>query len=72
MRYAHTFLFACPDCQLPTSITRISSEKNLETLDGQSLEITCGYCLAESKVHAISAEYHYVSSWPRLTSGQRA
>lgn len=68
MRYAHTLLFECPDCQLPVAITRVSYEKSLEDIDGLALEMTCSYCLAESKVLAVAAKQHYVADWPSLAS----
>jgi hypothetical protein len=44
VRYVHLLLFACPDCNLPVSISRVSNEKDLETVDAEHLRITCSYC----------------------------
>ena len=43
MRYAHTLLFVCPDCNLPIAISRISDKKNLEGVDGELVQIKCAY-----------------------------
>ena len=40
MRYAHTFLFVCPDCNLPIAISKISDEKNVEQIDGARVCVT--------------------------------
>jgi hypothetical protein len=63
MRYVHTLLFACPDCNLPVAISRISKEKNLETVDAERLHITCSYCEKSSAVNAVEAKRHYVEEW---------
>jgi hypothetical protein len=37
MRFAHTLLFFCSDCQQPIPISRIREEKNLEGIDSELL-----------------------------------
>jgi hypothetical protein len=63
MRYVHILLFACPDCRLPVSISRVSNERNLETVDAERLRITCTYCQESSDVTAATAKRHYVEEW---------
>jgi aspartate carbamoyltransferase regulatory subunit len=62
-RFVHVLLFSCPDCNLPVSISRISNEKNLETVDAEHLHIRCSYCDKISDVAAITAKRHYVEEW---------
>jgi hypothetical protein len=62
-RYIHVLLFVCPDCNLPISISRVSNEKNLETVDAERLHITCSYCDRSSDVTSVTAKRHYVEDW---------
>jgi aspartate carbamoyltransferase regulatory subunit len=63
VRYVHILLFACPDCNLPVSISRVSNEKNLETVDAERLHIKCSYCEKPSDVTVVTAKRHYVEEW---------
>ena len=38
-RYAHTFLFVCPECNLPIAISRIRPGRNLETIESEMFDI---------------------------------
>jgi hypothetical protein len=62
-QFAHTLLFACPDCRSPIVICRVTSEKNQEELDGESLPILCGECGCSSEITGITAKRHYVEEW---------
>ena len=62
-RYAHTFLFVCPECNLPISISRIRSKRNLETIESQSFEFKCHYCNESSILLAAMAKTHWVTEW---------
>jgi hypothetical protein len=62
-QFAHTLLFACPDCRAPIAICRVTSEKNQEELDGESLPIMCGECGCSSETTGITAKRHYVEEW---------
>jgi len=62
--YVHTLLFCCPDCDLPIAISRVSAEKNMEDIDGESLRIFCTSCYNSSHVIAATAKKHYVENWP--------
>jgi hypothetical protein len=65
-RFVHVLLFVCPDCNLPVAISRVSSERNLETVDAvdaERLHIACGYCDRSSDVTAVTAKRHYVEQW---------
>jgi hypothetical protein len=62
-RFVHVLLFVCPDCNLPVAISRVSSEKNLETVDAERLHIACSYCEKSSDVTVVTAKRHYVEEW---------
>jgi len=66
MRYAHTFLFVCPDCNLPIAISKINDEKNLE-IDGARVRIKCNYCEHISDQLALTAKTHWVTDWADST-----
>lgn len=34
-KYEHRLLFACPECDLPVTVSQISVEGNLETVQAQ-------------------------------------
>jgi len=68
MRFAHTLLFACPDCNLPVAVSRISDEKNLEEIDSQLVKLKCECCEKLVHVPAITAKEHWVSDWPLVTA----
>ena len=70
-RYAHILLFACPECYLPISVSRISDYGNLEKIDAQKLNIWCHYCHSSADVLAVLAKKHTVESWP-LSDGNGA
>ena len=62
-RYAHTFVFMCPECNLPISISRIRPEKNLETSESESFHLRCDYCNESSTMRALLAKAHWVTEW---------
>ena len=64
-RYAHTFLFGCPACTLPISISLIRSEETLKTAESLSVEFKCGYCHEVSVLLAATAKAHWVTEWAR-------
>ena len=66
MRYAHTLLFVCSDCNLPISVSRISHEKNLEDVQSRIIEIRCDYCQNKFGVKAYTAKMHWVTEWETL------
>jgi transcription elongation factor Elf1 len=61
-RYVHTLLFACPDCNLPIVIGRLSVDKNGE--NNEALLIKCSYCGKSFKVPSQHARRRYVEEWP--------
>jgi hypothetical protein len=63
MRYTHTLLFTCPECNLPVSVSRISHAKNLEDIEGRLVRIKCGYCEKTSDFIGTTAKTHWVSDW---------
>jgi transcription elongation factor Elf1 len=63
-KYVHMLLFACPECNLPVAISRVSNEKNLEKIDSEFLHIICSYCGKSSDVTAVAAKAHFVEEWP--------
>jgi uncharacterized protein YlaI len=62
-RFAHTLLFICPDCHLPISISRISNEKSLESVDAEVLKVKCSYCDQTTVMSSVVAKKHYVEEW---------
>ena len=62
-RYVHVLLFVCPECNLPVAISRVSAEKNLESVDAERLHITCSYCDKSLNVSIATAKKHYVEEW---------
>jgi hypothetical protein len=63
MRYAHTLLFDCPECNLPIAVSRICNEKNLEGVAGKPVRIKCSYCEHTSERFGWTAKAHWVSDW---------
>jgi len=63
-RFVHTLVFACPDCDLPIAISRVSKENNLENINAEVLRLKCSYCEKASSVRAVYAKRHYVEEWP--------
>lgn len=61
-RYVHTLLFACPECNLPIVIGRLSTDKNGEK--NEALLIRCSYCSKSFKVPSQHARRRYVEEWP--------
>lgn len=61
--FVHTFLFACPDCQLPVGLTRVSHKGEQHSLCDEAFLIKCPYCEHGFKVIAATAREHYVSKW---------
>jgi hypothetical protein len=64
MRFAHTLLFFCSDCQQPIPISRTREEKNLEGIDSELLTICCSHCKQTTTVKGLMATKHYVDEWP--------
>jgi Zn finger protein HypA/HybF involved in hydrogenase expression len=64
LRYAHTLVFACPECNLPVSTTRVSHEQDSQSIDKQKLNLWCPYCHSSSDLLAGAAKRHYVGEWP--------
>ena len=63
-RFVHTLLFACPECNLPVAISRVSKEKNFEGVDAENLRIRCSHCERMSDTTAVMTKKHYVEEWP--------
>lgn len=67
MRYAHTLLFICPDCNLPISVSRITHHKDLEHIESMLVRIKCDYCANAVEVRARTAKMHWVTAWEAST-----
>ena len=63
--YAHILLFACPDCNQPIAISHLDEERNLEGVDGQTLQIACSHCNSCAGVLGATAKRHLVQRWER-------
>jgi len=64
VRYAHTLLFACPNCNFPIATSRIHDQKNLEPLEGEIFRVICGKCEEVSNIAGVLAKTHFVTQWP--------
>lgn len=67
MRYAHTFLFICPNCSLPTSTSRITDYKNFEEIEGMLLRAKCEYCEQSSEFSGLTTKSHWATNWDDST-----
>lgn len=67
VRYAHTFLFACPNCNFPIATSRIANQKNLEPLEGETFKIRCAHCGAVSNISGLLSKMHFVTLGHALT-----
>jgi uncharacterized protein YlaI len=72
MRYAHTLLFVCPDCNLPIAVSRISHAKNCEGIDGLAMRVKCVYCEQSSDLLAVTAKTHWVTEWHDVAESSEA
>ena len=72
IQYVHTFLFACPSCQLPISITRMSADQNPQSVGRGPMRASCCYCGKNSYCSPAAARRHYVEEWQRaMEAGHR-
>lgn len=63
-RYAHSLLFACPNCQFPIVIACLSEQRVLEHAEEQFFAVTCGSCRYSFNLPASKAKKQYVEEWP--------
>lgn len=66
MRYAHTLLFVCPDCNLPVAVSRISQYESLEEVENMLVRIRCDYCLNAFEIRAVMSQTHWVTRWEEM------
>ncbi len=64
MRHVHILLFACPGCNLPVVINRVTEHENMEDVDSESIRLTCSYCGLASGANARTAKKHFAEEWP--------
>ena len=64
MRYAHTFLFMCPDCGFPLAISVVSEYESREPVNAEAFHVGCVYCGRAFKIVVSLAKKHYVEPWP--------
>jgi hypothetical protein len=69
-RFVHTLLFACPECDLPLAITRLTDERNLERVDGQMRQVQCTFCGNNFTASSVNARKHYVEEWSGVKFGK--
>jgi len=60
VRYAHTLLFVCPDCNRSVSVTRVNDDKNLQALEEYQFQLTCVTCQKDFERLGRSAAAHSV------------
>lgn len=63
-QYAHSLLFACPNCQFPIVIGCLSIRRNLEGIDAENFAATCASCRRSYNLPGVTAKKHYVDEWP--------
>lgn len=63
MVYAHTLLFICPECNLPVSVSRVASHKNLEDIESNIMKVRCDYCEDSFETRGYAAKMHWVTEW---------
>ena len=63
LRFAHTLLFACPDCCSPIVAGLLTVTRNLEDVDGHYFLLQCHQCKGAFSLPAFSAKRHYVEEW---------
>ena len=63
MWYAHSLLFACPNCNFPIAISLVSEKKNFEDVDEELVAVKCSLCGQASEVIAVTARTHWVTDW---------
>ena len=71
IQYAHTFLFACPSCDLPVSITRVSGEQSRQSAGRAPMRTICPYCGKHCHCSPDTARCHYVEEWQRAMEAGR-
>jgi uncharacterized protein YbaR (Trm112 family) len=64
MRYVHILLFACPGCNLPIVIDRVTEAVNMDSVDTEAIRLVCNYCGLASGANAKTAKKHFVEEWP--------
>jgi uncharacterized protein YbaR (Trm112 family) len=64
MRYVHILLFACPGCNLPVVIDRVTEAVNTESVETGAIRLVCNYCGLASGASAVTAKKHFVEEWP--------
>lgn len=64
MRYVHILLFACPGCNLPVVLERVTEQVNRDSVDAEAIRLVCNYCGLASGATAKTAKKHFVEEWP--------
>lgn len=63
MQYAHTLVFACPDCHREIAVTRFSHYRNLEDIEVLPFQFKCSFCRRTFDLPGYFAEEHSVKEW---------
>ena len=61
-QYAHTLLFACPDCNRAIAVSVISDESSLEA-EVRPVRVDCESCNRSFDLPALLAKMHVVTEW---------
>lgn len=74
IRYVHTLLFDCPNCNRPVAFAIVSDEQNFESTDAKKYHVQCHHCLKETEFVGVMAKRHWVVDWstsqrPAATAG---
>ncbi len=65
--YIHSLLFQCPRCEEPLVVCVLSDERNLESIDGSSVDVQCD-CGWLKRLLGLEAMRHFIA---RLDSVQK-
>jgi hypothetical protein len=63
VRFAHTLLFACPDCQRDISVSRLSDYSNPEIVETLTFRLQCLSCQKIVDLSGYLAKTHSVKEW---------
>jgi len=60
--FAHALLFRCEECDEPAAVSFLTTERNVEEVDGGTHQFVCTCGRSESKL-GVNAVRHWVVEW---------
>jgi len=61
-KFAHALLFRCEACNKPATVSFLTTERNVEDVDGNTHNFVCECGRSESKL-GLDAVRHWVVEW---------